>query len=377
MTVQRWRQIEELYHAALESGESVLAGAEPEIRDEVETLLKQDTGAGAKLLDQRAADLIRGLAPPQVTVGSHLGPYKIDSLLGRGGMGQVFRATDTRLGRAVAIKISNEEFVGRFEHESRAIAALNHPNICTLHDVGPNYLVMELVEGETLAARLKRGTLSIERTVRFGIQIAEALAAAHAKGIIHRDLKPANIMLTKSGLKVLDFGLAKSVVDPALTGASAVMGTPAYMAPEQVEGKRADTRTDIYAVGMILREMVTGRRSDRIAVPPPLDRIVKRCLEDDPDERWQCARDLKWELQSCGTVPVPATSRSWNRLLAAALGLLTLLLAALALVRFREEAPRGQILRTNVLLPADSRVLSLAVSPDGRAIAMALVRQGK
>src|SRR5260370_24202370 len=128
-------------------------------------------------------------------------------------MGEVFRAKDTRLGRTVAIKISNEKFSDRFESESRAIAALNHPNICTLHDVGPNYLVMELIEGETLAARLKRGRLSVEQSVRFGAQIAEVLAAAHAKGIIHRDLKPANVMLTKSGVKVLDFGFAKSAVD--------------------------------------------------------------------------------------------------------------------------------------------------------------------
>jgi eukaryotic-like serine/threonine-protein kinase len=378
LTVQRWQQIEELYHAACESGEAVLAGADPEIREEVERLLAQDTEAGAKLLDQRAADLIRGLAGMQVAVGSRLDPYKIEALLGRGGMGQVFRATDTRLGRPVAIKISNEEFIGRFEQESRAIAALNHPHVCTLHDIGPNYLVMELVEGETLAARVKRGKLSIEQTVRFGVQIAEALVAAHTKGIIHRDLKPTNIMLTKSGVKVLDFGLAKSVVDPALTGASAVMGTPAYMAPEQLEGKSADARTDIYALGMILGEMVTGRRLEKAdAVPPPLNRIVRRCLEDDPDERWQCARDLKWELQSGGSVPVAANSRSWNTLLAVALGVVPFLLLTLALMHFREQGPTQQPARMNVLLPGSSRVLSLAASPDGRHIALVLVRHGK
>jgi Tol biopolymer transport system component len=377
LTVERWRQIEDLYHAAREGGEAVLAGAEPEIRDEVEKLLAQDSESGDKLLDQHAADLIRGLASAQVAVGSSLGPYKIESLLGRGGMGQVFRATDTRLGRAVAIKISNEEFIDRFEQESRAVAALNHPNICTLHDVGPNYLVMELVDGETLAARLKRGTLSIQQTVQFGVQIAEALAAAHAKGIVHRDLKPANIMLTKSGVKVLDFGLAKSVTDAGLTGGSAVAGTPAYMAPEQLEGKRADARTDIYALGMILREMVTGKRSGNLTVPPPLDRVVGKCLEDDPDERWQCVRDLKWELQSSGSVPVADASRRPTALLATPLGVVTLLLAALAVVHFRKEPPRGETVRTNFLLPSDSRVLSLAVSPDGRAVAMVLVRQGK
>jgi len=209
-------------------------------------------------------------------------------------MGQVFRATDTRLGRTVAIKISHERFSDRVERESRTIAALNHPHICTLHDVGLNYLVMELIEGETLAARLKRGRLSLEQTIQCGTQIAEALAAAHAKGIVHRDLKPANVMLTKSGVKVLDFGLAKSAADPALTADGAMMGTPAYMAPEQLEGRGADERTDIYALGLMLAEMSTGKRSSPSeAVPSPLARVVKRCMETDPDERWQSARDLQ------------------------------------------------------------------------------------
>ena len=166
----------------------------------------------SRRLDQPTAELNAVLAG-QLTPGSRLGPYQIEAPLGQGGMGQVFRATDTRLGRPVAIKVCNEEFTGRFEQERRSIAAINHPNVCTLHDVGPNYLVMELVEGETLAARLRRGKLPMRETLRFGAQIAEALAVAHAHGIVHRDLKPANIMLTKSGVKVLDFGLAKSAVD--------------------------------------------------------------------------------------------------------------------------------------------------------------------
>src|SRR5581483_10627231 len=157
--------------------------------------------------------LIAGLSAPQPAAGSRLGPYKIETLLGKGGMGQVFRATDTRLGRPVALKIVNPDFINRFEQESRAIAALNHPGICTLHDVGPNYLVMELLAGETLAARVKRGKLSAPEVIRIGAQIAEALDAAHSKGIVHRDLKPANVMLTKSGVKVLDFGLAKSAAE--------------------------------------------------------------------------------------------------------------------------------------------------------------------
>ncbi len=157
-------------------------------------------------------------------------------------MGQVFSATDTRLARLVAIKISDERFSDRFEREARAIAALNHPHICTLYDVGPNYLVMELVEGEVLAERLKRGKLSVEQTIQYGTQVCDALAAAHAKGIVHRDLKPANIMLTKSGVKVLDFGLGKTAQDLNVTATRDVIGTPAYMAPEQFEGRPVDAR---------------------------------------------------------------------------------------------------------------------------------------
>ena len=377
MSPQRLRQIEDLYHAARERGEAVLADADPQLRREVEKLLAQDS-EGGKLLDQRPSDLIAHLAEKRVAAGSLLGPYKIEARLGQGGMGQVFRATDTRLGRAVAIKIANEKFSDRFERESRAIAALNHPNICTLHDVGPDYLVMELVEGETLAARLKRGKLSIEQAIRFGAQIAEAMAAAHAKGIIHRDLKPANVMLTKSGVKVLDFGLAKSAVDPSLTPEYVAIGTPAYMAPEQFEGREADARTDIYALGLLLSEMATGKRLERPeGLPPALHRLVARCLEQDPDDRWQSARDLKWELESSASAPVLVPSRSWNGLLAAALGFVALLSAALALLRYREQPPLPQAARMSVLLPEKSRPLSLAVSPDGREIAVVLVKDGK
>jgi len=377
LSPQRLRQIEELYHSVREIGEAALAGADPELRGEVEKLLAQDS-EGSKLLDQRAADLFTDCTQTVVTAGARLGPYILEAPLGQGGMGQVFRAMDPRLGRAVAIKISHKRFSDRFEREARAIAALNHPNVCTLHDVGPNYLVMELVEGESLAARLDRGKLSIEQTIRFGTQIANALAAAHAKGIVHRDLKPANIMVTKSGVKVLDFGLAKSGVDPALTAAGAVIGTPAYMAPEQFEGKEADARTDIYALGLVLSAMVTGKPSTEArAVPPPLGRAIQRCLETDPDERWQSARDLKWELESSATVPLAASSRSRSGLLAGALGLVTLLLMALALVHFREQAPPLEPVRMSVLLPEKSPPLSLAVSPDGRQIAVVLVKEGK
>ena len=187
----------------------------------------------------------------------------IEHKLGEGGMGEVFRAVDTRLGRAVAIKITHEQFSARFEREARAIASLNHPNICTLHDVGPNYLVMELVEGETLAARLKSGPLPMNTALLYASQIAAALAEAHARDIVHRDLKPGNIMIARSGIKVLDFGLARSGQDQTVTVSRTVMGTPGYMAPEQREGKPADARTDIYAFGCVLYEMLTGATSRR------------------------------------------------------------------------------------------------------------------
>jgi len=239
MTPDRFQQIAELYHAAREATTdartALLARADPELRGAVESLLTKRSGS--EFLDrpaiQNAPELLEDATVTVLNTGSCLGPYRIESKLGEGGMGQVFRATDTRLGRAVAIKITHEQFSARFEREARAISSLNHPNICTVHDVGPNYLVMELVEGETLAARLKQGPLSIEMVRLYGGQIAAALAEAHAKGITHRDLKPGNIMIAKSGVKVLDFGLAKSGGDETLTASRMIMGTPAYMSPEQ------------------------------------------------------------------------------------------------------------------------------------------------
>jgi len=384
MSPQRWREIEQLYHSARESGEAVLAGVDPELREQVRKLLAQDAESSSKLLDQRAEDLIPHLDNPaidvtQVATGSQLGPYTVKGSLGQGGMGKVYRATDSRLGRSVAIKISDERFSHRFEHEARAIAALNHPNICMLHDVGPNYLVMELVEGETLADRLKKGKLPLEQVVRFGSQIAEALAAAQAKGIVHGDLKPANIMLTKSGVKVLDFGLAKSTADPANTAPSVIMGTPAYMAPEQLEGKAVDARTDIYALGLVLAEMVTGKRpQDAENLPAALEPIVKRCLAKDPDDRWQSARDLKWALESALTAlpAAPARLRYSPLIWTSALALL-ILGGAIALVSFRHLPSPTEPARMSVLLPEKSRPMSLAVSPDGRTIAIVLAKDGR
>src|SRR5437762_9294709 len=267
MTPERFQQIEKLCQAARDGTAAervaLLAHTDPELRRELESLLAQRTGG--EFLDrpaiQDAPQLPEDLTLTELVVGASLGPYRIESKLGEGGMGQVFRAVDTRLGRAVAIKTTREQFSARFEREARAISSLNHPNICTVYDVGPNYLVMELVEGETIAARLRSGALPVKTAHLYASQIAAALAEAHGKGIIHRDLKPGNIMIAKSGVKVLDFGLAKSGQDETVTASRMVLGTPAYMAPEQREGKPADARADIYAFGCVLYEMLTGVRA--------------------------------------------------------------------------------------------------------------------
>jgi Tol biopolymer transport system component len=378
LTPERWQQIERLYSDIEErpaERAALLAAADPTLREEVEKMVAASHGVSP--LDDPPPRIEPDASGP---VPSVLGPYRIEAPLGEGGMGRVFRATDTRLHRSVAIKIPAERFSERFEREARAIAALNHPHICTLHDIGPDYLVMELVEGNTLAARLQRGRLSLEQTVEYGAQIASALAAAHARGIVHRDLKPGNIMLTKSGVKVLDFGLSKSSEDAHLTAEWERMGTPAYMAPEQFEGQAADARTDIYALGLVLHEMATGKRpsAETLSQPPPaLDRVVKRCLEAAPDDRWQSARDLEWELKSVLTISAAAPARPRYRLFGAALGLLALLLAGLAVVHFGEAPPRPGPVRMSILLPEKSRVRALEVSPDGRQIAMVLVKEGK
>ena len=329
MTPERLQQVYEIYLAACgripaERRPFLAAscGDDSELRQEVEALLAvSDNASKPDILDRPAMEVAAELADDatetQFLSGSQLGPYRIESRVGAGGMGKVYQATDTRLGRKVAIKVSAERFSERFEREARAISALNHPNICTLYDIGPNYLVMELVEGETLAARLMKGKLSIERTLKYGAQIADALAAAHAKGIIHRDLKPGNIMLTKSGVKVLDFGLAKSRYEATMTASNLIMGTPAYMAPEQRVGKPCDDRTYIWALGLVLQDMGKTRRNPEDA-PPELAHLIARCLEEDPERRWQTALDLRAELEWTAErlrYTVPAGSKSNSRVL--------------------------------------------------------------
>ena len=320
--------------------------------------------------------------------GTRLGPYEVIAALGAGGMGEVYRARDTRLGRDVAVKVlpqhlsASPEVRARFEREARAVSALAHPHICVLFDVGSegetDYLVMELVEGETLAARLERGALPVREVLALGIQIADALAQAHRAGIVHRDLKPANVMLTRGGAKLMDFGLARPTglagsgsglaggltqtpTEAApLTAEGTLVGTFQYMSPEQLEGKEADARSDVWALGCVLHEMASGRRAfsgtsqaSLIAAvmgrpaqplaevvplaPPGLGRLVAACLAKDPDDRVQTAHDvglqLEWlraELSGSGAAPAaaPRPAARWRGPALAAAGILIAAVAA-------------------------------------------------
>src|SRR5271165_3377749 len=297
--------------------------------------------------------------------GTKLGPYEIQSPLGAGGMGEVYRAKDTRLDRTVAVKIlpshlsDNPEARQRFDREARAISSLNHPNICTMHDVGHqdgiDFLVMEFLEGETLAERLLKGPLPTELVLKYGVEICEGLERAHKSGVVHRDLKPGNVMLTKTGAKLMDFGLAKATpgatpassltmtishpsADQPLTAEGTIVGTFQYMSPEQTEGKEADARSDIFSLGAVLYEMATGKRAftgksqasivaailasepPPISIaqpmsPPALEQVVKSCLAKDPEERFQTVHDLKLQLKwiveaSASQLAAPAQVRA-------------------------------------------------------------------
>ncbi|HEV2616602.1 MAG TPA: protein kinase, partial [Candidatus Acidoferrales bacterium] len=369
--------------------------------------------------------------------GTKLGPYEIESPLGAGGMGEVYRARDTRLGRDVAIKILPQHLsedpgaTQRFEREARAVSSLNHPHICTLYDVGhqdgTDFLVMELVEGETLAKRLEKGPLATAELLRTGIEISDALDKAHRKGILHRDLKPSNIMLTKSGAKLMDFGLAKAAGDgaaPALTSLTqslnpsgrttpvtaqgTIVGTFQYMSPEQMEGKEADARSDIFSFGAVLFEMATGKRafegkttasviaailereppaisSVQPMSPPALDRTVKICLAKDPDERFQSAHDVKLQLEwireagSQAGVPAPVIAHRKNRE-RIAWGVVALFAIgfAFAIVGYVARAPQpARVVIAEISSPANMRFVftgavgggSPVLSPDGQRLA--------
>jgi len=284
-------------------------GTDFELRVDVERLIENDGSTEFISPHSQLAEL----ANCQLTVGTMVGGrFRIAQFISAGGMGEVYQAVDTRLGRLVAIKVAQANFTQRFEQEARAIAALNHPNICTLYDVGPNYLVMEFLEGSPL-----KGPLSLHTAIEYSAQICDALHAAHVKGIIHRDLKPANIFVTKAGVKVLDFGLAKLTRDVpgpqeetqtiSLTRPGAVMGTPAYMSPEQLEGRQADARSDIYAFGCVLYELLTGDRAvigQRPVKPAAIDRVIRKCLARNPADRWQSIAEIRPQLRRSTSNPI-------------------------------------------------------------------------
>ena len=359
----------------------------------------------------------------QVATGTRLGPYEIVSRLGAGGMGEVWRARDTRLDRSVAIKVlpaafsADDNLKSRFEREAKAISQLNHPNICSLFDVGHekgiDYLVMELIEGQTMADRLLRGPLPIADVVRYGSQIAEALERAHRIGIVHRDLKPQNVMITNSGAKLLDFGLAKSATislgadEPTfkqITREGTIVGTFHYMSPEQLEGLAVDCRSDLFALGALLYEMLTASRAfngtTQAAViaaimhsepPPPstvsssvpssLDRLIRKCLEKTPDDRWQNAGDLATELRWIAEVPELATpSRQRRASVIAAVAAMVLLAIGFTIGRWmaKDHPLKKTPASFAVALPAGmeaSQGLSptIALSPDATHLAYVVV----
>jgi Tol biopolymer transport system component/predicted Ser/Thr protein kinase len=405
MTPERWRQLEGLYDAVKDLSPAErsarLKDADPDLRPAVEAIFAQDGSALEHPAWERHASLLQTVTV--FSVGMLLGPYKIERKIGEGGMGEVYRATDTRLARAVAIKTCRQEFNQRFQREARAIACLNHRHICSLYDVGPNYLVMELLEGETLAAKLKRGKFSIEQTLLWGQQIADALSAAHSKGIVHRDIKPANVMITSSGLvKVLDFGLAKqiepssddSTVTAGLTEAGTALGTPAYMAPEQAQGKEVDKRADVWAFGVLLYELLTGRRPflgdsvpttfaavltkepDLSIVPTRVRPLLRACLKKDPQERLSSVGDWRFLLDddSAGAPSRPVRVRWIPWAIAAVL----VALGVFGLMRFTAPSAQPSVVRFGVPIPGGiARNAMLALSPDGRSIAISAIEEGK
>jgi Tol biopolymer transport system component len=370
--------------------------------------------------------------------GTHLGPYEIVAPLGAGGMGEVYRARDLRLERAVAIKILPAQFSSdpirkqRFEREAKTISSLNHPHICVLHDVGHqdgmDYLVLECVEGETLARRLEKGPLPLDQVLKYGAQIADGLDKAHRSSVVHRDLKPSNIMLTPTGAKLLDFGLAKPAValasaatltaahTPPVTEEGTIVGTFQYMSPEQVEGKEVDGRSDIFSLGAVLYEMLTGKRAfegkSQLSVasailekepapitatkpmaPPALDHAIRRCLTKDPEERWQSASDIKSELlwisQSSGEAAIRQLTMGgktrWARAVLFAGG--AVLLVAIAVVTtyfFSHRGSTAAVVRSVIVPPPNVTLLTVgdqagapAISRDGSNLVFVEIAEGK
>src|SRR5215471_13954336 len=407
------QEVEEVFHQALQHDpaerEAFVREAchgDSELQREVLSLMAHhDESAGFEpWAAAAAAQLIA--APASLQHGQLLGPYRIESFVAAGGMGEVYRATDTRLNRTVAIKICAGPFSERFAQEAKVIASLNHAHICHLYDVGPNYLVMELVEGSPL-----RGPLPLKQAIEYAGQILDALETAHRKGIIHRDLKPANILVTKQGIKLLDFGLAKrsgplresdATLTAALTGKGEILGTLQYMPPEQLQGKDADARSDLFSFGCVLYEMLSGKRAfggqsaasviaailerepTALNVAPPMERVVRTCLAKDPAQRFQTALDLKrsltWALEQ--PLPAKANRRGWITAAGA-----TLVFGAFgggwAVSHFRPAAD-NQVIRFQIAPPEGVGIsgggnlgAGFAVSPDGQTAAFVGVVKGK
>jgi Tol biopolymer transport system component/tRNA A-37 threonylcarbamoyl transferase component Bud32 len=333
-----------------------------------------------------------------LSAGDKLGAYEIISQLGAGGTGEVWKARDTRLDRIVALKVSKQEFSERFDREARAVAALNHPHICQIYDIGPNYLVMEYVDGAPL-----QGPLALDQVAEYANQILDALDAAHKKGITHRDLKPANILVSRAGIKLLDFGLAKhggplketdATLTQAITSEGAIVGTLQYMSPEQLQGREADARSDLFSFGCVLYEMLTGRRPfegpnaatviaailDKepapLPVPPALERVVRTCLNKDPGQRYQTALELRRALQWAFEQREAVSSRSrgvwW---IAIAVGLFLGAMGGWAVSRFARSTAQERALRFDLAAPGNGRFTigagsgGIALSPDGQTAA--------
>jgi Tol biopolymer transport system component len=425
MTPERWKQVEDLYHAARERDgaaravllDEVCAG-DRDLRDRVESMLDAHDRAGSFIQTPAAGDipeLLAAVEPPALPAGEVLGHYRIESLLATGGMGEVYRARDLRLDRTVALKVlpaslsTDAERLRRFASEARAVSALNHPNILTLYDVGTRdrapYAVYELLDGEDLQARLARGALPTREAVEYARQVALGLAAAHQRGIVHRDLKPANIFITNEGrAKLLDFGLARQVrtaegdraTRADTTGAGMILGTVGYMSPEQARGEAADARSDIFSLGAVLYEMLTGHRAFQratapetltailkedppelarptTALPAPLRRLVAHCLEKNPAQRFQSAQDLAFDLAG-GTddAAVPAVSsaaparrrRVGGAVLAFAMGAAAAAVVAATWIRGREIQPPS----FHPLTFRHGLVWNARFAPDGRTV---------
>jgi len=429
---ERRHQIEDLYHRALECDErhrdaflrDACAGDEA-LRREVQSLLKYAADAEPMMESPAIAIAAESLRTQilRMRAGQQIGSYEIVSFIGAGGMGEVYKARDMRLNRIVAVKVlqlqmsEDPDARTRFEREAQAIAALNHPNICILHDIGrhddTDFLVMEFIDGEPLAERLKRGPLPLDDALKHATDIADALDKAHRHGITHRDLKPGNIMLAGTAVKLLDFGLAKlrtSAVssfpmarpDSEFTAAGMILGTPQYMSPEQLEGANVDERTDIFAFGSVLYEMITGKKAFegdstasligailkdeptpvsalRPQSPPALDRLISRCLAKDREERWQTMRDLCHELKWIRERPAGAPVRTARRrslpitFLIPAAAILMLLALAVWQWTLRRPATESTVVHLLAAAPPGVEIRNypggVAISPDGNRLA--------